>query len=247
MKLFLLQTRSEIKRIFRNPYFVFWSLFMPLVFYFVFTNVFNTDMPDQGLWDAHFLMSIAAFSVMGSSIMTLGIRLVEERTQGWSIYLSTTPLPPAAYFASKMAGQSAVHVFSILFIFFAGYLINGVRLSPAEWVLGGVWILLASLPFLALGVLIGAMRRVDTASGVSNLIYLGLAITGGMWMPMEVLPEMLQAVGKWLPAYSYGNGAWEIIRGHAPEWRDMAILTAYLLLFMALAILIRNRQEAMRT
>ncbi len=230
-------------RMLRNPYFIFWSLFMPIVFYIIFTKVVNTGMPDQALWDAHFLMSVATFSVMGSAIMTLGIRLVQERAEGWTTFMRVTPLSSLQYFIAKMIGQSMVHGFSIVFIFIAGVLLNGVALSAFEWIMSGCWILLGSLPFLGIGVLVGNMKRVDTASGVSNILYILLAITGGMWMPMEV-PKMIQTIGAWLPAYNYGNGAWAIIRGSAPELKNIAILAGYLIIFMVLSTYIRRKQEA---
>ena len=60
-------------------------------------------------------------------------------------------------------------------------------------------------------------EKVETATGVSNFIYLILAILGGLWMPMDILPKILQNIGNWLPGFHYGNGAWEIIRGDLPE------------------------------
>src|SRR5690606_13166586 len=106
MKMLLNECKIEMIRIFRNPYFVFWSLFMPILFYFIFTKVVNTGMDDQDLWNKHFLMSIAIFSVMGSAIMTLGIRMVQERNEGWTTWIKVTPLPSSSYFISKMVGQS---------------------------------------------------------------------------------------------------------------------------------------------
>lgn len=176
--------------------------------------------------------------------MTLGIRLVQERSEGWTTWIKVTPLPSSSYFIAKMVGQSAVHVFSIIVIFIAGIILNGVSMTFVEWVSSAAWILIASFPFLALGVLVGTMKRVDTASGISNIIYLALAITGGLWMPMEILPKTIQLIGSWLPAYHYGNGAWGIIRGQFPEFKSIAILTVYLLLFMVLSIYIRRKQEA---
>ncbi|MFJ8064999.1 ABC transporter permease [Psychrobacillus sp. NPDC096426] len=244
MHIFINQCKIEFLRMFRNPYYIFWSLLMPIVFYIIFTKVVNTGAADQGVWNAHFLMSVAAFSVMGSAIMTLGIRMVQERSEGWTNFIKVTPLSGTVYFAAKMLGQTVVHVFSIVVIFVAGVLLNGVTLTAYEWIMSGLWILLGSLPFLGLGVLVGTMKRVDTAAGVSNLIYMGLAITGGMWMPMEVLPKVIQNIGAWLPAFNYGNGAWEIIRGQAPEFRNIAILAAYLILFMVISTYIRRKQEA---
>ncbi|KOP83419.1 ABC transporter permease [Cytobacillus solani] len=244
MSAFRMQCKVEIIRILRNPYFVFWSLLMPIVFYIIFTKVFNTNIQDKQEWQAHYLMSMTAFSVMGSAIMTLGIRLVEERTKGWSLFMRITPLSDHAYFAAKMIGQTVIHLFSIVIIFIAGALINGVTLTAFEWLMSGIWILLGSLPFLALGTLVGTMKRVDTASGISNVIYMILAISGGMWMPMDVMPAFIQKIGIWLPSYNFGNGAWEIIRGNTPEWINFLLLIGYLFLFMLLSSYIRRKQEA---
>lgn len=238
------QCKAELLRIIRNPYYVFWSLLMPMMFYFIFTRVVNTGTDDTEQWQAHYLMSMAAFSVMGSAITTLGIRLVQEQTQGWNTFIRITPLPSSVYFFGKMFGQSVMHLFSIVCIFTAGYLINGVSLTAAEWVLSGLWLLAGSLPFLALGTIIGSMKRVDTASGVSNVLYMGLAVAGGMWMPLDIMPKLMQKIGRWLPSYNYGDGAWAIVAGDSPSWKAVLLLFGYLAVFMLLSVYIRQKQEA---
>ncbi|ASK64476.1 ABC transporter permease [Virgibacillus phasianinus] len=240
----MMQCKAEVLRIFRNPYFVFWSLFMPIVFYFIFTNIVNTGVPDAEQWQAHYLMSMATFSVMGSAIMTFGIRMVQERTQGWSTFMKITPFPSWAYFSAKMFGQTVMHVFSIIIIFLAGFLINGVSLTFAQWFFSGLWILLASVPFLAIGTLVGAMKKVETASGVSNIVYLALAIVGGMWFPTSTFPDYMQNIAQWLPSYHFGSGAWDIVHGGYPDWQSILILIGYLLAFMFISMYIRKKQEA---
>lgn len=189
-------------------------------------------------------MSMATFSVMGSAIFTLGIRNVQERTQGWAEFMRVTPLPGSYYFFGKMVAQSVIHALSIIVIFLAGIFINGVSLPISVWIMSGSWIFAASFSFMALGTLIGTLKRVDTAAGVSNILYLGLAITGGMWMPLVILPEVMQAIGKWLPSYSFGNGAWQIVAGKTPEVRNILILIGYMVVFMILSSYIRKKQEA---
>ncbi len=217
---------------------------MPILFYFIFTNVVNSNTPFQEEWKAYYLMSMTAFSVMGSAIMNFGIRMVQEQTQGWATFMKLTPFPNWAYFTSKMFGQLVMHLLSIVIVFLAGYLINGVSLTATQWLLSGLWILLASTPFLALGSLIGTMKKVETASGVSNIIYLALAILGGMWMPISTFPEFLKSVAEWLPSYHFGSGAWNIILGDAPAWESYPILIGYLFVFILLAVFIRSRQKA---
>lgn len=243
MSMLFAQSRVEMLRMSRNVYFVFWSLLMPVIFYVLYTRIFTTGTVDAKEWNAHYLMSMTCFSVMGSSIMTLGIRLVQERVHGWVTYLRVTPLPDSIYFGGKMIGQTAMHLFSIVIIFAAGYLINGVSLSTSEWIGSALWILAGSLPFLALGTCIGTFRRVDTATGLSNALYLSLALLGGMWMPLDVMPSWLAQIGQWLPSYSFGNGAWIIVTGGVPELRDILLLAAYLVVFMLISTYIRSKQK----
>ncbi len=239
-----LQCKAEIIKVLRNRYYVFWSLLMPIIFYYVFTNVMNTNIEDKAQWQAHYLMSMTTFSVMGSAIMTHGIRMVQERAQGWSTFIRITPLSDTVYFTAQMLAQCVIHVLSIIVIFVAGALINDVSLTAAQWILSALWILCGSLPFLAIGTLVGMMNKVETAAGVSNVLYMVLAVTGGMWMPLEIMPEMMQTIGKWLPSYNFGNGAWEIARGGMPDWKNILILVVYLVLFMLLSKYIRRKQEA---
>lgn len=238
---------AEVKRAIRNPYYVFWSLLIPVCFYVIFTKVFifNDNAADQALWEAHYLMSMAAFSVMGSSVMTVGIRLVQDKQQGFITFLKVTPLPEYVYIISQMVGQSVIHILSIVVIFFAGALLNDVSLTAMQWMLSGIWILFGSLVFLALGTLVGTMNKVETASGVSNILFLGLALLGGMWMPLNAMPTLLQDIATWLPSYHYANGPWEIIRGNSPAWNNILMLIAFLCLFMVLSVYIRRRQEGL--
>ncbi|GGA72166.1 ABC transporter permease [Ornithinibacillus halotolerans] len=243
MRGFKMQCKVEILRVLRNPYYVFWSLFMPIVFYIVFTKIFNTDLENPKMWQAHILMSMTAFSVMGSAIMTLGIRLVEERKQGWSMFMRIVPISDQAYYFAKMIGQTMIHIFSILVIFTAGALINSIQLTTVEWLLCGLWILFGSFPFLAIGALVGTMKRVDTAAGVSNMVYFVFAILGGMWMPIELFPDILQTIGKVLPSFHFGSGAWQIVRGGGPDLTNFLVIGGYLIVFMLLSSYIRRKQE----
>lgn len=240
-----MQSKAECLRMLRNPYFVFWSLAMPLLFYFLFTRLLNGGIPGVSGWQAHYLMSMAAFSVMGTSVMTFGLRLVQERAQGWSVFLRVTPMPISVYVASKMFAQMGLNMLSVSVIFAAGGWINGVRLDAAQWILAGAWIVIASLPFLALGALVGCMKKVDTANGIAYVVYMGLAVTGGLWMPFEALPETMQQIGRWMPAYNYGDVAWSIAGGTGIPANAVLILLGYLIAFMVVSGYIRKRQEAM--
>ena len=63
-------------------------------------------------------------------------------------------------------------------------------------------------------------------------------------MPLEVLPKFIQNIAVWLPGFNFGNGAWQIIRGNAPEFRNILLLLGYFFLFTLLSGYIRKNQEA---
>ncbi|WP_062197110.1 ABC transporter permease [Massilibacterium senegalense] len=242
MKALWMQTYMETIRIIRSKTFLFAALFFPIMFYYIFTNVVSTPVMNDKTWHAQYLMSMTVFSIMGSSLNFLGIRLVHERAQGWPKLMSTTPLPKGVYVVAKMIAQSFVHLLSIIVIFLAGYGINEVELSAEIWVLCGLWVLFAAIPFLMLGTLIGRMKRTDSATAVSNILYFGLAIVGGLWVPIEALPEKMQKIGEWLPSYWYGEGAWLLTVNEYPDIRVYMILFGYFIIFFILSLFIGRKQ-----
>lgn len=95
---------------------------------------------------------------------SFGVRLSQEKGQGWTHLLKITPLPEGAYLAAKIIAQTVVNAFSILVIFMAGILINNVELTIYQWIGAGLWLLLGVTPFLALGTVIGSIKKADAAA-----------------------------------------------------------------------------------
>lgn len=110
MRAFLMQCKMEILRTFRNKLFIFFSLLMPVMFYYIFTNVIQ--VPQNGNeWKAHYLISMTSFSIIGTALFSFGVRLSEERQKGWAQLLRITPLPEGAYISAKIVSQTVVNVF----------------------------------------------------------------------------------------------------------------------------------------
>ncbi|OTW69559.1 ABC transporter permease [Bacillus thuringiensis serovar roskildiensis] len=243
MRAFLMQCKMEILRTFRNKLFIFFSLLMPVMFYYIFTNV--VQVPQNGNeWKAHYLISMTSFSIIGTALFSFGVRLSEERQKGWAQLLRITPLPEGAYISAKIISQTVVNVFSIVVIFMAGILINDVQLTFGQWISAGLWLLLGVTPFLALGSIVGSIKKVDAAAGLANILNMCLAILGGLWMPIEVFPKILRSIGEWTPTYHFGSGAWDIVAGKSIGWENIAVLGGYFLIFVVVSIYIRKRQEA---
>ncbi len=245
MRGFIAQFKAEGIRIIRSPFFLLFSVLMPLVFYILFTYLNGADTNVGGTaWAGYSLMSMTAFSLIGTAAGQFGIRISYERKEGLHRLLRLTPLSNRAWVGAKIVSHMLVHLLIILIMFTVALLAFRVELPIDRWLLSGGWLLVGSLPFLGLGILVGMIKNPDVATAVSNLVYMGISVAGGLWMPLEVFPEWLQAIGRWLPSHVYANGAWNLIAGTSVQLYDMVALFLYGIVFVGLTIMIMNRREA---
>ncbi|WP_223067753.1 ABC transporter permease [Paenibacillus caui] len=239
------QCKAELLRTMRNRRFLLFSLLMPLIFYFIFTGTLGDHRMVDGVeWKAYYLMSMTIFGLIGSNVITLGVRFAQERTQGWTRLLRISPLPRWCYIASKMFAWSMINLGSILLMFIVCGLAKGIRLPAYEWIGCGLWIWIGPLPFMALGILIGMLKSAEVVQIVGNLVYMSMSVLGGLWMPLSTMPDLIQKTARFLPSYRFGQGAWSILGGHLLGVAGTVILAAYTLVFMVLSAYILKRQEA---
>src|SRR5207302_913317 len=103
MNAFGAQTVMEVRRIARNTRFLIFTLLTPLVYYIFFVLAFGDRTSTQGIsGKAFFLVSMAAFGVIGTALVSFAGRIAAERQRGWFRLLRTTPLPTSAIFGAKL-------------------------------------------------------------------------------------------------------------------------------------------------
>ncbi len=100
-----------------------------------------------------------------------------------------TPLPSAAYVAGKLLVSYIVTVPAIAAVLLAGIALNHVELTAAAWIELLVVLAIASLPFAALGLLIGYLFDANSAQGAMMICFFSLAIVGGLWAPLSSFPR----------------------------------------------------------
>jgi ABC-2 type transport system permease protein len=93
----------------------------------------------------------------------------------------------------------------------------------------------------------GLLLAPSSAAGMMNLIYLPLALCGGLWMPLEVLPEWLQGIAPLLPSYHFSRLALHTLGYfNESEGRSWAMLAGYALVFALAGASVFRKQEASR-
>jgi ABC-2 type transport system permease protein len=211
----LLYTRFELLRTFRNRRFFLFSFGFPVVLYFLIAGSQQSthDLKGTGLSaPLYYMTGLAAFGTMASMISS-GARIAAERQAGWTRQLRITPLTPRAYFRAKVIAAYAMAITSLLLLYLSGVSL-GVSLPAQEWLEMTGLILIALLPFAALGITLGHLITVDSIGPLTGGLLAVLAFLSGTWFPLT--SGFLYEIGQYLPGYwivqashiSLGGKAW---------------------------------------
>ncbi|MEV7126113.1 ABC transporter permease [Streptomyces sp. NPDC093260] len=226
--------KLELARALRNRKFLFFSVLYPSILFLIFSSSSGSDERVDGtsLTVATYLMvSMASFGALTAVLMGNSERIAKERESGWVRQLRLTSLPGRGYVLAKTAGAAVVSLPSIVVVFAVAGAIKHVRLDAWQWLAltGVIWA--GSLVFAALGVAIGYLASGDAVRPITMIIYFGLSILGGLWMPSTTFPQWLQDIAEWLPTHAYAALGRAIEQSQAPSAQDIAVLAAYFVVF----------------
>jgi ABC-2 type transport system permease protein len=239
--------RLEIHRMLVDVRFLVLMLAMPIAMYLLFTNVFGNTPPVQGMNEyVRAMISMSAFGAIGAALMATAPRIAVERTNGWLRQLRTMPIPARQVITAKMLAAMAWGLPAIVLVDVTAVLNHGVSLPAWQWLAIGGLLWIGTAPFAALGTFLGYLTDADTSFGVMFGLYLALAALGGLWMPVTILPTVLQHIAAVLPSNRFAELGWKIAGGAALSPLGIAILAGWLVVFAGLAGLVYRRANAVR-
>ncbi|MCQ4080195.1 ABC transporter permease [Streptomyces sp. RB6PN25] len=230
--------KLEIIRTVRNKRFMFFSVIYPSALFMLIAGPAKNDTAIGGTgltMPLYYMVAMASFGALTAVLMGNSERIAKEREKGWVRQLRLTSLPGRGYVIAKIASAATVTLPSIVMVQIVAAAFKGVRLDAWQWGALTVSIWAGSLVFAALGVAIGYMASGDAVRPLTMLVYFALSILGGLWMPFTIFPHWLQETAKWLPTHPYTALGQAIELGNAPHVKDMAILAAYLVIFVGAA------------
>ncbi|HVU77269.1 MAG TPA: ABC transporter permease [Gaiellaceae bacterium] len=205
----LIYARFELRRLFRNRRFFFFSLGFPVVLYFLIAgpNRGDHDFGGSGVSaPLYYMVSLASFGTMMAMVST-GARIAGERQVGWTRQLRITPLSPRAYIRAKVLTAYASAAVSVAALYIAGAIL-GVSIAAGTWLHMTVLIAIALMPFAALGIFMGHLLNVDAIGPATGGTVSLLAFISGTWFP--VTSGFLHTIGRFVPSY------WLVQAGRTP-------------------------------
>ena len=235
--------KIELKIIFRKKLYLVMSIFLPVVFYLLFTSIL--DMPEEAKLKFYkeYMYSMTVFSLMSFCLMQFPIEIIEERNIGWFKRLMVTPLSSKTYFTTKMIKTILLFLLAIILIFTVAHLYKHVNMSIQQWLFSGVSLWVGASLFLTLGLVIAQFNETQKANSIANIINMLLAILGGLWFPVQTFPIWLQKISKITPTYHLKNFALELAKNQGLNITSLFILIVYSILFLIITVWINHRKE----
>lgn len=193
-------TRFELVRTFRNRRMLVFSLGFPLVLYFMIAapNRHEHDIGGTGIsLPLYYMVGLVAFGAM-TALISSGARIASERTDGWTRQLRITPLSTGAYFRAKVLTGYTMAILTIALLYGSGVSL-GVSLPAGRWLEMTGLILIALVPFAALGIVLGHLLTADSIGPATGGLVSLLALVSGTWFP--ITHGIVHDVGQFLPSY----------------------------------------------
>jgi ABC-2 type transport system permease protein len=191
----------EIRRLLRNRRTVVVTLVVPAVLFLLFKSNRRAAVELGGteLTSAATLIGIAVYGAMLAATSG-GARVSIERALGWSRQLRLTPLRPAAYIAIKLVTAMLLGLVSVAVVYVIGE-IDGIQMTPATWLSTGFLAWASSFVFAAFGLFMGFLLPSENVMQVIGPVLAVFSLFGGLFIPIALLPSVMQDVAPYMPTY----------------------------------------------
>jgi ABC-2 type transport system permease protein len=238
----------ELVRMLRDPRFTALGVLAPIGFYLLFATLFGGQPARTGDLEGtvEIMVAMAAYGGIWAVLSSTAPRIAQERETGWLTQVRAMPMKAGRLLTAKVLASVILALPTIVLVCATAVVFKGVRLDAGQWIGLVVTMTLGTVPFAALGVLIGYLVSADAAFPLSYGLYMALSAVGGLWIPPEVLPQSFRDVASWLPSNRLADLGWRIAGHHAIPAATVAILAGWTLVLALLGVLAYKRPRLRR-
>ncbi|BDZ43759.1 ABC transporter [Paraoerskovia sediminicola] len=219
------QTSFETRAILRNGEQLLITIIMPVLLLVGLTQTDLVEIDSPGVARIDLVTpGILALAVMSTAFTSQAIATAFDRRNGVLRLLATTPLGRGGLLAGKILGVLAVEIVQVVVV---GAVALGLgwrpELSGVPAAIGAV--LLGTAAFTSLALLLAGTLRAEGVLAVANLVLVLLAVGGGVLVPADQMPGIMQHVAVILPSGALGEamrGA--LIDGGVPSFSVVVLL-----------------------
>jgi ABC-2 type transport system permease protein len=196
---YVVEMRLELLRLLRSPAFALPMFLLPFGMYMLFAFGVAGDMTDKDPDAARFMFS--GFSLMAvtmSAVFATCPSLALEREQGLLTLKRAQPAPPGAWLVAKVVAGVICGLIAYLPLLVATAVSGKTGLSAGQLAAMSAVLAAGTIPFCALGLMVGSLTSGSAAPGFANMLYLPGMYLSGLFFP---LPQSLHFQAAFWPQF----------------------------------------------
>jgi len=203
MKRFLVLTKAMLLMHLRNRMTLFWNLAFPVFVLVIYSQIFGTNQVGGVNYMAWAVPGVVVFNIVAFGLLGSGTIMVNMREQGILRRLQASPMPAGQLVGSYLIVNVLIAILQSTIIVLFSALVFKTPLTVAGAMRAFLMAVSGILAFVALGqVISGLAPTAGVAVAVGQIVNFGQMFITDMIMPMELLPEWVQRVAPYLPAYA---------------------------------------------
>jgi ABC transporter DrrB family efflux protein len=182
---------------------------------------------------------LLGMNLMGSGLLGVGIDIVDMRARKLLKRLLASPMRRADFLLATFVARKLLLIPEMIAILAVGWVVFGVPIAGNPLTLILV-ILVGALEFNSLGLLLGCRtRKMESISGLVNLVMLPMYIFSGVFFSSKRFPEQVQPLIQVLPLTQVNDALRDVmLEGatlRAVAWR-LGIMLAWTIVPLCLAL-----------
>lgn len=203
MKRFFVLTRAMTFMHLRNRSTLFWNLAFPVFLLVIYSQIFGEmDVGSQDFM-AWVVPGVVVFNILAFGLLSSGTMMVNMREKGILRRLQASPIPAGQLVGSYLLVNVLIALLQSTIIVVFAALVFGTPLTLGGALRALPMILFGILAFVALGqVISGVAVTAGMAVAVGQILNFSQMFITDMIMPMDFMPEWIQKVAPYLPAYA---------------------------------------------
>ena len=234
--------RAQMLVLLRTPAYSALTVFTPsIIFIFVGLSVIDSRQTANIL-----LASYSIFAALGVSFFQFGVGLANERESPWEQFAHVLPVSPATRFTARVLAAVVFAATAIAILIGVAQFSTEAAMPPGAWCRMLMSVFLGAIPMSLLGIAIGYWLAPKVALPAANILHLALAFAGGLFIPPQGMPGLLDRISHALPTRHIGELTWAAVLGHPWPFESWLWLIGYTIVFGVLANVGYRRDEGIR-
>jgi ABC-2 type transport system permease protein len=237
-------TVFELRRNLRDSRFLLFLVAMPPLLYLLYSGFAGPGTIDRLPARESFMVSMCCYAAMGAAMYAIGPPLAAERASGWIQQLRVMPLTGPGWVAAKLIQGSVLIFPGVIAVAVTAAVAHHPHVSAAQWAVLAAVLLAGSLPFSALGLVIGQALEGQSANSATLFVMLGLSFIGGLLIPDPRLPASIRHAAQITPSHQLATAARATLSGQHIASTTVLTLALWAAAATAAALLLWRRDGA---